>query len=422
MTAELHDLVFISYSSKDRKIADAVVAGLEQRKLRCWVAPRDIDPGQEWAEAIISGIKRSTTMVVVFSGSANDSKQVLREVERAINHGITVIPFRIEDIAPSGAMEYFLTVPHWLDAMSEPLEQSIERLYAALSSAGDASVPTPPAPIEPQPSRAAFSVKIVAVIASLAVLGAGAWLVVREDLSAPVMQPAQSVANEPVSGSATPSALPSTSSSTSPGPVVAAVERAQQLQALLAEYQDGLAASATQNIDAVMRLREQLPNQAIDLRVWLDPRRESFVGGERFSIKVSVSVDSYVAVFVHSSDGATVLLYPNKFDDGARVVRDQVLTIGDGGGSFELEVQPPWGIDVIHGIASTDRDAMVALLESATPIEGTPYRLVDKTTLARGIGVKGVGVVAGKAGANTPGDVSAQWGDAVHGIYTQAVK
>jgi hypothetical protein len=39
-----HD-VFISYSSHDKPIADAVCAGLEAAKIRCWIAPRDMLPG-----------------------------------------------------------------------------------------------------------------------------------------------------------------------------------------------------------------------------------------------------------------------------------------------------------------------------------------------------------------------------------------
>lgn len=45
-----HD-VFISYSSKDKKVADAIVADMEQHNIRCWYAPRDIRPGDEWAFA-----------------------------------------------------------------------------------------------------------------------------------------------------------------------------------------------------------------------------------------------------------------------------------------------------------------------------------------------------------------------------------
>ena len=89
-----HD-VFVSYSSQDKPAADAVVAALENAGVRCWVAPRDILPGQEWAESILRAIERSRLMVLVFSDHANDSKHVRKEVERAVHHGLAVAPIRL---------------------------------------------------------------------------------------------------------------------------------------------------------------------------------------------------------------------------------------------------------------------------------------------------------------------------------------
>ena len=120
--------VFISYSSKDKTIADAAVAVLEQRGLRCWVAPRNIVAGKEWGESIIEGIEQSSLMVLVFSQHSNQSQQVVREVERAVAKGIPIIPFRIEDIPASKAMEYFISCHHWLDAFNPPLEQHLSKL------------------------------------------------------------------------------------------------------------------------------------------------------------------------------------------------------------------------------------------------------------------------------------------------------
>jgi hypothetical protein len=122
-----HD-VFISYSVPDKAVADAVCATLESRKIRCWIAPRDVLPGMSYAEALIDALNRSSIFVLVFSGSSNNSPQVMREVERAVNKGIPIIPFRIEDVTPSKAMEYFLSTPHWLDAMTPPLEKHLHRL------------------------------------------------------------------------------------------------------------------------------------------------------------------------------------------------------------------------------------------------------------------------------------------------------
>ena len=128
-----HD-VFISYSVRDKTVADAVCATLEGRKIRCWIAPRDVLPGKIWGEAIIEGLEQSRLMVLVFSSSSNNSSQVMREVERAVNKGIPVIPFRVEDVPLSKSMEYFISAAHWLDALSPPLEVHLQKLADAVGA------------------------------------------------------------------------------------------------------------------------------------------------------------------------------------------------------------------------------------------------------------------------------------------------
>src|SRR5581483_7656777 len=112
-----HD-VFISYSSKDKPAADATCAVLESKGIRCWIAPRDIAPGSDWGEVIVDAIHASRAVVLVFSENANLSNQIKREVERAVNAGLPVIPLRIENVMPARSLEYFLSTPHWLDAFT----------------------------------------------------------------------------------------------------------------------------------------------------------------------------------------------------------------------------------------------------------------------------------------------------------------
>ena len=66
--------------------------------------------------------------VLVFSSNANQSLQIKREVERAVSHGLIIIPLRIEDVAPSPALEYFMSTPHWLEAFTPPLERHLQNL------------------------------------------------------------------------------------------------------------------------------------------------------------------------------------------------------------------------------------------------------------------------------------------------------
>jgi formylglycine-generating enzyme required for sulfatase activity len=122
-----HD-VFISYSTKDKHAADAVCAVLERNGTRCWIAPRDVMPGTAWGSAIVNAIHASKIIVLVFSGNANTSPQIEREVERAISRSIPIIPFRIEDVQPSDSLEYFISASHWLDAFTQPFEQHLEKL------------------------------------------------------------------------------------------------------------------------------------------------------------------------------------------------------------------------------------------------------------------------------------------------------
>ena len=128
-----HD-VFISYSSKDKLAADAVCASLEAAKIRCWIAPRDILPGLDWAESIEGAITKSKLLILIFSSYSNNSKQIAREISLAFNSEVTVIPFRIEDIEPKGAMKYYLLNTHWQDALTKPLENHIKKLVEIVST------------------------------------------------------------------------------------------------------------------------------------------------------------------------------------------------------------------------------------------------------------------------------------------------
>ena len=126
-----HD-IFVSHSNKDKIAADAVVAHLERDGLRCWCAPRDILAGVSWASSIVQGINNCKAMVVIFSANANQSDHIRREVERAVNHGIPIVPVRIEDVLPQGDLEYFLSSSHWMDAISAPVERHFDELAQQL--------------------------------------------------------------------------------------------------------------------------------------------------------------------------------------------------------------------------------------------------------------------------------------------------
>jgi TIR domain/NACHT domain len=121
-------MVFISHSSKDRESADAICAHLESAGIKCWIAPRDIEPGATWTKGIMQGLEACRVLILVFSEHANDSDHVEREVAKAFSSGLAVIPFRIKDVLPNQSLSYFLDTIQWLDAIAPPLQKHLGTL------------------------------------------------------------------------------------------------------------------------------------------------------------------------------------------------------------------------------------------------------------------------------------------------------
>ena len=120
-------LVFISHSSKDKAIADAIVHRLEEAGIRCWIAPRDID-STDWAGSIMDGLRRSDVFVVVISRNSIESPEITKEVTEATRTCEYLLPFKVDDEMLSDRLQYHLGPCHWLDAVNPPLEKRIDEL------------------------------------------------------------------------------------------------------------------------------------------------------------------------------------------------------------------------------------------------------------------------------------------------------
>jgi hypothetical protein len=85
-------------------------------------------PGSNYVEAILEAIDDSRLIVFVFSSNSNASPHVTRELGRAMNAEVPILPFRIEDITPSPALEFYISGAHWLDAITPPLKEHLDHL------------------------------------------------------------------------------------------------------------------------------------------------------------------------------------------------------------------------------------------------------------------------------------------------------
>ncbi len=125
------ETVFVSYSSKDQKIAEGICEALEHRGVDCWISSRNIAPGENFQEAIVGAIRAARVMVLIFSANANNSDEIKKELVLAGQSNLTVIPIRVEDVTPGAAFAYEFATRQWVDLYKD-WERAIEQLVSQI--------------------------------------------------------------------------------------------------------------------------------------------------------------------------------------------------------------------------------------------------------------------------------------------------
>ena len=143
-------MIFISYSSCDRIVAEALLNYLENRGIKCWIAFRDITSGNFSGE-ITRALRNSDIMVVVCSKESCRSEHVKNEVTLAFNKHKHIIPYLLEDNPYDDDMEYFLSLKQHIKT-----RDSQEKDFALIEKfirdyRGEPAEPAPVAPVQPAP-------------------------------------------------------------------------------------------------------------------------------------------------------------------------------------------------------------------------------------------------------------------------------
>ena len=179
--------VFVSYASQDVAVTNSVVEHLEHQGIRCWIAPRDVKPGAQYADAIVRAINEAKTQVLVLSQNAVGSSHVGREIERAASKNKQIIALKIDPASLTPALEYFLSESQWIDVPALGMTGALSRLSASI---GQASTPTSSdvgagGPRVAKPAiltrlkSGAVAKRVVVAVAILVVLGTVIGVVVR---------------------------------------------------------------------------------------------------------------------------------------------------------------------------------------------------------------------------------------------------
>lgn len=133
--------IFISHSSQEAEVAKGLCNAIEISGHRCFIAPRDIRSGYEYAEEIANGIDGADALLLVLSRASNSSPHVLREVERAVSKSVPIIVYRLESVELTKSMEYFLMAHQWMEAGKDTYEDVIRCINSLAGAENGNNVP-----------------------------------------------------------------------------------------------------------------------------------------------------------------------------------------------------------------------------------------------------------------------------------------
>jgi TIR domain len=125
--------VFISYASQDAAIANSIVENLEQRGIKCWIAPRDVTPGLQYSDQIVGALNDTKVLVLVLSEHVAASPNVGREIERAASKQLRIIVLRINAAPLTRSFEYFLSESQWVEVAALGMPAALRKLTQAVA-------------------------------------------------------------------------------------------------------------------------------------------------------------------------------------------------------------------------------------------------------------------------------------------------
>lgn len=168
---------FISHASKDAALAQQLCEELERAGVRCWIAPRDIPPGQPWPESIVEGIEGCSAFVLLATTTSVVSRDVLIEVERAHRLARPIYTVMVDQPQLSREMTYYLTRLQWLETKEGGVAEAGSRLSEVLIGTKHwKAVSTPPSLRRRIASTMpSFAGAMFPVLAGLLLLGGALW-------------------------------------------------------------------------------------------------------------------------------------------------------------------------------------------------------------------------------------------------------
>ncbi len=128
--------IFISYSRRDQEFVSRLAANLDAQVAGVWFDQSAIQPGENWHDEIMEGIRDCRAFILVLSPDAMESRYVREEVNKALELGKTIFPVIYRPATWTGEFASLVHEIQTLDLRSGSYTDNFQKLVDGLIEAG----------------------------------------------------------------------------------------------------------------------------------------------------------------------------------------------------------------------------------------------------------------------------------------------
>ena len=126
--------IYLAYSDRDKKEAAHVADILEKKGFPCFMASRDLLPGQNYIESITTAIQNAPMMIVIAGDNTFDSHQIIREISYASQMNKPILTAMLSpNVDLRGPASYYLAYSKNFDLTSSDGEHKMLAYVKELS-------------------------------------------------------------------------------------------------------------------------------------------------------------------------------------------------------------------------------------------------------------------------------------------------
>lgn len=141
--------VFISYSRKDSQMADAIRDVLAADAIETFVDREGIKGAEDFTQRLTQEIHKSDLLLFLASANSFDSKFVKKELLYAIDCGIKILPYFVDDAPLPEYIKFLIGDVNWLKASDCPVGPELIKAVNDAVSKGNLPINKAGVPVMP---------------------------------------------------------------------------------------------------------------------------------------------------------------------------------------------------------------------------------------------------------------------------------